>query len=85
MIPLGDEGTPPQRGLPVVNLTIIIINILFFLVQLALGDSFTSSSARRLLGDVPGAVAWADTTHYGSVRIWTFRKATSPVWHCTPR
>src|SRR5437762_13629622 len=41
MIPLGDEGTPPQRGLPVVNLTIIIINILVFLVQLSLGDSFT--------------------------------------------
>src|SRR5438270_1721298 len=42
MIPLGDEGTPPQRGLPVVNLTIIIINILVFLVQLTAGDSFTN-------------------------------------------
>jgi membrane associated rhomboid family serine protease len=41
MIPLGDEGTPPQRGLPIVNLTIILVNILVFLVQLRLGDSFT--------------------------------------------
>jgi membrane associated rhomboid family serine protease len=42
MIPLGDEGTPPQRGLPVVNLTIIAVNFLVFFAQLALGDSFTS-------------------------------------------
>jgi membrane associated rhomboid family serine protease len=42
MIPLGDEGTPAQRGLPVVNLTIIALNILVFLVQLALGESFTN-------------------------------------------
>ena len=33
MIPLGDEGTPPRRGLPVVNLTIIAINILVFALQ----------------------------------------------------
>src|SRR5437763_4807305 len=42
MIPLGDEGTPPQRGLPVINLTIIIVNILVFLVQMSLGDAFTN-------------------------------------------
>ena len=37
MIPLGDEGTPQQRGLPVVNLTIIGVNILMFLYQLSTG------------------------------------------------
>ncbi len=42
MIPLGDEGTPPQRGLPVVNLTIIALNIVMYLVQVVLGDSFTN-------------------------------------------
>jgi membrane associated rhomboid family serine protease len=42
MIPVGDEGTPQQRGLPVVNLTIIAVNILFFLAQIMLGDSFTN-------------------------------------------
>jgi membrane associated rhomboid family serine protease len=42
MIPLGDEGTPPQRGLPIINLTIIAANISVFLVQLSLGDSFTN-------------------------------------------
>jgi membrane associated rhomboid family serine protease len=42
MIPLGDEGTPQQRGLPVINLTIIAVNIAVFLVQLTLGDSFTN-------------------------------------------
>jgi membrane associated rhomboid family serine protease len=42
MIPLGDEGTPPQRGLPVVNLAIIVINFLVFFAQLTLGDSFTN-------------------------------------------
>jgi membrane associated rhomboid family serine protease len=41
MIPIGDEGTPAQRGLPVVNLTIIAVNIVFFLIQLTLGDAFT--------------------------------------------
>jgi membrane associated rhomboid family serine protease len=42
MIPVGDEGTPPQRGLPVVNLTIIALNILVFLIQIMLGDAFTN-------------------------------------------
>jgi membrane associated rhomboid family serine protease len=37
MIPLGDEGTPARRGLPVVNLTIIAINIAMFMYQLATG------------------------------------------------
>jgi membrane associated rhomboid family serine protease len=37
MIPLGDEGTPAQRGLPIVNLTLIGINILVFLLQLQSG------------------------------------------------
>ncbi len=37
MIPLGDEGTPARRALPVLNLTIIAINILVFLLQLATG------------------------------------------------
>jgi membrane associated rhomboid family serine protease len=37
MIPLGDEGTPAQRGLPVVNLTIIVVNILMFILQLMTG------------------------------------------------
>ena len=42
MIPIGDEGTPAQRGLPVVNLTIIALNILMYIVQVMLGDSFTN-------------------------------------------
>ncbi|HKP52711.1 MAG TPA: rhomboid family intramembrane serine protease [Chloroflexia bacterium] len=37
MIPLGDEGTPVQRGLPIVNLTIIAVNIGVFLLQLSTG------------------------------------------------
>jgi membrane associated rhomboid family serine protease len=37
MIPLGDEGTPARRALPVLNLTIIAINIVVFLLQLATG------------------------------------------------
>jgi membrane associated rhomboid family serine protease len=37
MIPLGDEGTPAQRGLPIVNLALIAINILVFLLQLSTG------------------------------------------------
>ena len=37
MIPIGDEGTPQQRGVPVVNLTIIGLNILMFIYQLATG------------------------------------------------
>lgn len=37
MIPIGDEGTPVQRGLPIVNLTLIGINILVFLLQLSTG------------------------------------------------
>ena len=42
MIPIGDEGTPAQRGLPIVNLTIIALNILMFIVQVMLGDPFTN-------------------------------------------
>lgn len=42
MIPIGDEGTPPQRGLPIVNLSIIALNILMYIVQVMLGDSFTN-------------------------------------------
>lgn len=42
MIPIGDEGTPVQRGLPIVNITIIGLNILMFIVQIMLGDPFTN-------------------------------------------
>ncbi len=35
MIPLRDEGTPQQRGFPIVNITLIAINILVFLLELA--------------------------------------------------
>ena len=42
MFPIGDEGTPAQRGLPIVNLTIIALNILVFVVQIMLGDAFTN-------------------------------------------
>ncbi len=37
MIPIGDEGTPVQRGLPIVNLALIGINIAVFLLQLSTG------------------------------------------------
>src|SRR5690349_12355533 len=37
MFPLGDEGTPPQRGFPIVNVTLIAINIVVFLLQMAVG------------------------------------------------
>jgi membrane associated rhomboid family serine protease len=37
MIPIGDEGTPPRRGLPIVNLTLIAINLLMFMYQLSTG------------------------------------------------
>jgi membrane associated rhomboid family serine protease len=42
MIPLGDQGTPPERGLPVVNLTLIGLNILMFIVQTLVGDPITN-------------------------------------------
>lgn len=35
MIPIGDEGTPQQRGLPIVNLAIIVLNILMFILQMS--------------------------------------------------
>ncbi len=38
MIPLGDTGTPPEQRFPIVNVTIIIVNIMMFLAQLAIGD-----------------------------------------------
>lgn len=37
MIPIGDEGAGEARGFPVVNITIIAINIAVFLLQLATG------------------------------------------------
>ena len=42
MIPIGDEGTPGQMRMPYVNITIIAINILVFIAQVMLGDSFTN-------------------------------------------
>src|SRR3954447_471708 len=61
MIPLGDEGTPGQRGFPIVNLTLIAINILVFLLQMTIGDSITygwSLIPREILTgtDIVGAV-----------------------------
>jgi membrane associated rhomboid family serine protease len=41
MIPLGDEGAP-SRGFPIVNVTIIVLNILMFLAQLMFGDQLTN-------------------------------------------
>ncbi len=37
MLPLGDEGTPPQRGVPIVNLTIIGLCVLAFAAQYLFG------------------------------------------------
>jgi membrane associated rhomboid family serine protease len=37
MLPLGDEGTPPARSFPIVNVTIIVICILVYLLQLLFG------------------------------------------------
>jgi membrane associated rhomboid family serine protease len=37
MFPVGDEGTPPSQGLPIVNLSIIAICVLVFLIQLMFG------------------------------------------------
>src|SRR5215212_3883002 len=37
MFPIGDEGTPPQRGFPIVNVTLIAINIGVFFLQMAVG------------------------------------------------
>lgn len=37
MIPIGDEGTPGRRIFPIVNVTIIVLNILMFVYQLATG------------------------------------------------
>jgi membrane associated rhomboid family serine protease len=42
MIPFGDEGTPQQRGFPIVNITIIALNILMFVAQLLIGDPLTN-------------------------------------------
>ncbi|HEY0071849.1 MAG TPA: rhomboid family intramembrane serine protease [Chloroflexia bacterium] len=42
MIPLGDEGTPMQRGFPIVNITIIVINIIVFFLQITVGDPITN-------------------------------------------
>lgn len=42
MIPLGDEGTPQQRGFPIVNITLIAINVIMFLIQLTLGDQINN-------------------------------------------
>lgn len=40
MIPIGDEGTPMRRGFPIVNITIIVINILIFILQMS-SDAIT--------------------------------------------
>ena len=62
MIPIGDEGTPAQRGLPIVNLTIIGLNILMFLLQMTAGDAITYgwslvpreiTTGQDLVGNVP--------------------------------
>ena len=37
MIPIGDEGTPGRQLTPIVNLTLIALNILMFIYQLATG------------------------------------------------
>jgi membrane associated rhomboid family serine protease len=41
MFPIGDEGHPPLRSLPIVNITIIVINILVFFWQLAVGLDYS--------------------------------------------
>src|SRR5205807_1335910 len=37
MLPIGDEGTPPVRGFPIVNIAIIIACVIVFLIQLMFG------------------------------------------------
>ncbi|HEX8231158.1 MAG TPA: rhomboid family intramembrane serine protease [Chloroflexia bacterium] len=40
MIPLGDEGAPMRRGFPIVNITIIVINLAMFFLQMG-SDAIT--------------------------------------------
>src|SRR5437868_4611285 len=35
MLPLGDEGTPPLRGFPIVNIGIIVACVIVYLLQMA--------------------------------------------------
>lgn len=42
MIPIGDQGAQQGRGFPVVNITIIVVNVAMFLFQLAMGDKITN-------------------------------------------
>ncbi len=42
MIPIGDEGTPQERGFPVVNVALIAANIAMFIAQLLIGDQLTN-------------------------------------------
>ena len=42
MIPFGDEGTPPHRGFPIVNITIIALNIVMYVAQVLYGDQLTN-------------------------------------------
>ena len=44
MIPLRDEGTPPPRGFPIVNITLILINVLVFLLELTRPEIVTGWS-----------------------------------------
>jgi membrane associated rhomboid family serine protease len=73
MIPLGDEGTPGQRGVPIVNLTIIALNIIMFIAQVLIGDSLTNgwslipkeiTTGQDIIGvvPVPGFDAQIDLT-----------------------
>jgi membrane associated rhomboid family serine protease len=62
MIPFGDEGTPPQRSFPIVNVTIIALNIIMYLAQVLIGDPLTNgwslipqevTTGHDLIGNIP--------------------------------
>ncbi|MBF6611517.1 MAG: rhomboid family intramembrane serine protease [Chloroflexi bacterium] len=45
MIPLGDTGTPQGQRFPIVNVTLIVINVIIFLIQLSVGDPINNGWA----------------------------------------
>lgn len=68
MIPIGDDGAGQPRGLPVVNLTIIAVNILVFLLQMT-NDAITygwSLIPREIItgADITGFVSEIGTELY---------------------
>ena len=80
MLPLGDENTPAPRGFPIVNISLIVINVLAFLLQQAFGADASVMAYGTMGGEGQPQTQAAIFSRYARFGVPLQEAITRPRW-----